>query len=88
MSTNTRRVTLLFPKVNDNDDKRSNYRQMSVLCLQEKPYLLISANLQSNKRHAYIHLSKREIFHSYKKSREFFTFPSFLDQLSCIQVTA
>ena len=48
MSTNSRRVTLLFPKVNDTDDKRSNYRLMSVLCLQEKPYLLISANLQSN----------------------------------------
>ena len=31
MSTNKRRVTLLFPKVNDNDDKRSNYR-LSVLC--------------------------------------------------------
>ena len=61
MSTNSRRVTLLFPKVNDTDDKRSNYRLMSVLCLQEKPYLLISANLQSNKRHAYMHLSKREI---------------------------
>ena len=61
MSTNSRRVTLLFPKVNDTDDKRSNYRLMSVLCLQEKSYLLISANLQSNKRHAYMHLSKREI---------------------------
>ena len=53
MLTNKRRVTLLFPKVNDNDDKRSNYRLMSVLCFQK--------NLQSNKRHAYMHLSKREI---------------------------
>ena len=52
----------------------------------QKPYLLILANLQSNKRQkketirfshrffAYMHLSKREIFHSYKKSQKFFIF--------------
>ena len=87
MSTNTRRVTLLFPKVNDNDEKRSNYRLMSVLCRTKTifPDFSKSPNL---KRHAYMRLSKREIFHSYKKSREFFTFLSFIDQLSCIQVTA
>ena len=63
----------------------------------QKPYLLILANLQSNKRQkketlrfshrffAYMHLSKREIFHSYKKSRKFFTFFTFLDQSSCIK---
>ena len=54
------------------------------------PYFLILANLQSNKRQkketlrfshrffAYMHLFQREIFHSYIKSRKFFTFLSFL----------
>ena len=63
----------------------------------QKPYLLILANLQSNKRQkketlrfshrffAYMHLSKREIFYSYEKFREFFTFFSFLDQSYCIK---
>ena len=63
---------------------------MNVLSVKE-PYLLILANLQNNKRYkketlrfshqffAYMHLSKREIFHSYEKSRKFFTFFSVLD---------
>ena len=34
---------------------------------------------------AYMLLPKREIFHSYEKSREFFTFFSFLDQSSCMK---
>ena len=46
-----------------------------MFCSVQKPYLLILANLQSNKRQkketlrffAYMYLSKREIFHSYKK---------------------
>ena len=68
-----------------------------MLCTVQKPYLLILANLQSNKRHkketlrfyyqffACMHLSKREIFHSYEKSRKFFIFSSFLDQSSCMK---
>ena len=61
-----------------------------MFCAVQKPYLLILANFQSNNRHkketlwfshrffAYMYLSKREIFHSYEKSRKFFTFFSFL----------
>ena len=70
-----------------------------MFCAVRKPYLLILANLQSNKQlkketlrfslrfFAYMHLSKREIFHSYKKkkTRKFFTFFTFLDQSSCIK---
>ena len=68
-----------------------------MFCAAQKPYLLILANLQRNKRHlkeklrfsnrffAYMRLSKRENFHSYEKSRKFFTFFSFLDQLSCMK---
>ena len=49
-----------------------------MFCSVQEPYFLILANLQSNKRQkketlrfshrffAYTHLSKREIFHSYK----------------------
>ena len=60
-----------------------------MFCAVQKPYLLILANLQSNKRlkketlrlslrsFAYMHLSKREIFHSYQKSRKVFTFFTF-----------
>ena len=68
-----------------------------MFCSVQKPYLLILANLQSNKRQkketlrfshqhfAYTHLSQREIFHSLKKkSRKLFTFLSFLNQSSCI----
>ena len=67
-----------------------------MFCAVQKPYLLILANLQSNKRQkketlgfpnqhfAYMHISKREIFHSYKKSPNFFTLLRFLDQSSCI----
>ena len=66
-----------------------------MFCAVQKPYLLILANLQSNKRlkketlrfslrfFAYMHLSKGEIFHSYEKPRKFFTFFTFLDQSSC-----
>ena len=68
-----------------------------IFCSVQEPYFLIFANLQSNKRlkketlrfshwfFVYMHLSKREIFHSYKKSRKFFTFFTFLDQSSCIK---
>ena len=57
-----------------------------MLCAVQKPYLLIIANLRSNKRQkketlrfsnrffAYIHLSKREIFHSYEKLEVFHIF--------------
>ena len=57
-----------------------------MFCAVQKPYLLILANLQSNKRHkketlrfsyrffAYMHLSKREIFHSYEKLEVFHIF--------------
>ena len=50
-----------------------------MFCAVQKPYLLILANLQRNKRQkketlrfphqhfAYTHLSQREIFHSLKK---------------------
>ena len=86
-STRTRYVTLKSPlllqfpyfKLCDNDNKQSNYRLMNVLF---RTYLLILTNLQSSKRQkketlrffAFMHLSKREIFHSYKKPRTFFTF--------------
>ena len=55
-----------------------------MFCAVQKPYLLILANLQSNKRQiketlrfshrffAYMHISNREIFHSYKKPRKVF----------------
>ena len=68
-----------------------------MFCSVQEPYVLILANLQSNKRlkketlrfslrfFAHMHLSKREIFHSYKKSRKFFTFFTFLDQSSCMK---
>ena len=68
-----------------------------MFCVVPKPYLLILANLQINKRQkketlrfshrffAYMHLSKREIFHSYKKYRKFFIFFTFLHQSSCIK---
>ena len=67
-----------------------------MFCAVQKPYLLIFANLQSNKRQkketlrfsnqhfAYMHISKREIFFPTKKSPKFFTFLRFLDQSSCI----
>ena len=68
-----------------------------MFCAVQKPYLLILANLQSNKRQkkealrfshqhfAYTHLSQREIFHSLeKKSRKLLTFLSFLNQSSCV----
>ena len=66
-------------------------------CSAQEAYFLILAILQSNKREkketlrfsqrffAYMHLCKREIIHSYKKSRNFFTVFTFLDQLSCIK---
>ena len=59
-----------------------------MFCAVEKPYLLILANLQSNKRQkkeslwfsnqhfAYMHISKREIFHSYKKVSKVFLISS------------
>ena len=68
-----------------------------MFCAMQKLYSPILANLQSNKRHkketlrfsyrffAYMHLSKGEIFHSYEKSRKFFTFFSFRDQSSCME---
>ena len=73
--------------------KNSQITDWRLFCsVQESYLLLILANLQSNKRHkketlrfshrffAYMLLPKREIFHSYEKSREFFTFFSFLEQ--------
>ena len=39
----------------------------------------------SHRFFAYMHISKREIFHSYQKSRNFFTLFTFLDQFSCIK---
>ena len=57
-----------------------------IFCSVQEPYFLIFANLQSNKRlkketlrfshwfFAYMHLSKREIFHSYKKLEVFHIF--------------
>ena len=67
-----------------------------MFCAVQKPYLLILANLQSNKRQkketlrffnqhfAYKHLFKSEIFHSYKILENFSQFFCFFDQLSCI----
>ena len=61
-----------------------------MFCAVQKPYLLILANFQSNKRlkketlqfslpfFAYIHLSKREIFDSYKILESFSHFSPFL----------
>ena len=68
-----------------------------MFCSVQEPYFLILINLQSNTRQrkerlrfshrvsAYMHLSKCEIFHSYNKSQNFFTFFTFLDQLSWIK---
>ena len=68
MSTNTQHVTLKSLKMSNDDDKQSNYSLMNV-CAVQKPYLLVLANLQSNKRlkketlrfsnqfFAYMHLS-------------------------------
>ena len=68
-----------------------------MFCSVQEPYFLILANLQSNKRlkketlrsshlsSVNMHLSKREIFHSHKKSRKFFTVFTFLDQSTCIK---
>ena len=68
-----------------------------MFCSVQEPYFLIFANLRSNKRlkketlrfsywfFAYMHLSEREIFHSYKNSRKFFTFFTFLDQSSYLK---
>ena len=79
------------------NDKQSNYSLMNVMfCSVQEPYFLIFACLQvlndrretlrfSHRFFAYMNLSKREIFHSYKKSRKFFTFFTFLDQSSCIK---
>ena len=68
-----------------------------MFCAVQKPYLLILANLQSNKRQkketlrfshqhfAYTHLSTWNFpFLKKKKSRKLFTFLSFLNQSSCI----
>ena len=68
-----------------------------MFCAGQKPYLLILGNLQSNKRQkketlrfshqhfAYTHLSTWNFpFLKKKKSRELFTFVSFLNQSSCI----
>ena len=68
-----------------------------MFCAGQKPYLLILANLQSNKRQkketlrfshqhfAYTHLSTWNFpFLKKKKSRKLFTFHSFLNQSSCI----
>ena len=68
-----------------------------MFCAVQKPYLLILGNLQSNKRQkketlrfshqhfAYTHLSTWNFpFLKKKKSRELFTFVSFLNQSSCI----
>ena len=49
MLINTQRVALKSPKISGNDDKQLKYRLMNVLC-RKKLYLLILANLQSNKR--------------------------------------
>ena len=91
ISTNMQHVTLKSPKMSNDNDKKWMF------CAIQKLHLLVLANLQSNKRlkketlrfshwfFVYMHLSKREIFHSYKKSRKFFTFFTFLDQSSCIK---
>ena len=69
---------------------------MNVLCRTKAIFADLSKSPKYNKRQkketlpfsnqhfTYIHLFKREVFHSYKKLRKFFTFPSFLDQPSCI----
>ena len=78
------------------NDKQSNYSLMNVLfCTRALfPDFRMSSSTKRQKREtlrfshrffAYMHLSKREIFHSYKKSRKFFTFFTFLDQSSCIK---
>ena len=57
--------------------------------LQERVQLLLSqivATIEPLRFFAYMRLSKREIWHSYKKkSRKFFTFFTFLDQSSCMK---
>ena len=57
-----------------------------MFCAKQKTYLVILANLQSDKRHkketlrfshqhfAYMHLSKGEIFHSYKTPESYHIF--------------
>ena len=57
-----------------------------MFCAKQKTYLVILANLQSDKRQkketlrfshqhfAYMHLSKREIFHSYKTPESYHIF--------------
>ena len=67
------------------------------LRLTKRPYLLILAKLQSNKRQkketlrfsdqyfSYMLLSKRKIFHFNRKSRNLFTFLSLIDQSSCMK---
>ena len=90
MSTNTQHVTFKSLKMSDNDNKQTYYRLMNVLCCTKEVFVDL-ANLQSNKRQkketlrfshqhfANRHLSKREIFHSYKNSQKIFTFFSFLE---------
>ena len=91
-------LLLQFPrcKLCDNDKKQSNHRLMEVLCRTKAIFANFSKSpkynkLQmketlrfSNQHLANMHLFKREIFHSYKKCRKFFTFPSFLNRSSCI----
>ena len=67
------------------------------LRLTKRPYLLILAKLQSNKRQkketlrfsdqyfSYMLLSKRKIFHFNRKSRNLFTFLSLIYQSSCMK---
>ena len=84
ISTNMQHVTLKSPKMSNDNDKQWMF------CAVQKLYLLVLANLQSNKRlkketlrfshwfFNYMHLPKREIFHSYKKSRKFSHFSPLL----------
>ena len=56
--------------------------------LQERVQLLLSqivATIEPLRFFACMRLSKRDICHSYKKSRKFFTFFTFLDQSSCMK---
>ena len=84
ISTNMQHVTLKSPKMSNDNDKQWMF------CAVQKLDLLDLANLQSNKRlkketlpfshwfFTYMHLSKREISHSYIKSREFSHFSPLL----------
>ena len=84
ISTNMQHVILKSPKMSNDNDKQWMF------CAVQKLYLLVLANLQSNKRlkketlpfshwfFTYMHLSKREISHSYIKSREFSHFSPLL----------